>query len=395
MSGTWRYAAPRHLGRGAALTLVFAGVLATGAATGSWRGDAGDAARAGDAADRVPAGAVAGDAARRPGEGASEARELVSRSGDRWSAAYSAREYEGFAQSLDGTYVGIGITVGTGRDPDGRRTVEVDRVLPGSPAARAGVRAGDVLRAVDGRAVARRPVTEVTALLRGATAQSPTRVSEPGTPVALDLARDGRTWTWTVRRARLEAESVRVDRPRADTTHIRVSCFTEGSGERVRRAVREAPEGTGFVLDLRGNSGGLVSEATAAGSAFLDGGLVATYEHSGAQRALYAEPGGDTESPLVVLVDGGTMSAAEMLTGALSDRGRSVVVGSRTFGKGTVQVPRRMPDGSVAELTVGRYATPSGGEVPATGLTPDLVVTSGSEAEERAHAVLSGLAPRS
>jgi carboxyl-terminal processing protease len=108
--------------------------------------------------------------------------------------------------------------------------------------------------------------------------------------------------------------------------------------------------------------------------------------------ALHAEPGGDTTTPLVVLVDGGTMSSAELLTGALKERNRAVVVGSRTFGKGTVQMPCVQPDGSVAELTVGHYATPSGRTVDQRGITPDVEVAPGEDAAERAAGVLAGLA---
>jgi carboxyl-terminal processing protease len=112
----------------------------------------------------------------------------------------------------------------------------------------------------------------------------------------------------------------------------------------------------------------------------------------GNQRALHAERGGNTSTPLVVLVDGGTMSSAELVTGALQDRNRAVVVGSRTFGKGTVQMPSEQPDGSVAELTVGHYVTPSGLTVhEEEGIVPDLVVDPGEDAEERARTVLSGL----
>jgi carboxyl-terminal processing protease len=172
---------------------------------------------------------------------------------------------------------------------------------------------------------------------------------------------------------------------------IKVSAFTKGVGDTVRAAVRQAPAGAGIILDLRGNSGGLVTEATATASAFLDGGLVATYDVDGAQRSLHADPGGDTARPLVALVDGGTMSAAEMLTGALQDRGRAVVIGSRTFGKGSIQMPTDLPDGSVAELTVGHYRTPSGHAVDGRGITPDLEVAPGPEALERAERVLTGL----
>jgi carboxyl-terminal processing protease len=97
----------------------------------------------------------------------------------------------------------------------------------------------------------------------------------------------------------------------------------------------------------------------------------------------------------VVLVDGGTMSAAELLTGALQDRGRAVVVGSRTFGKGSVQMPRKLPDGSVAEMTVGHYVTPSGRSLDGVGITPDLSITAPREAAGRARTVLSGLETRS
>jgi carboxyl-terminal processing protease len=112
----------------------------------------------------------------------------------------------------------------------------------------------------------------------------------------------------------------------------------------------------------------------------------------GTQHVLDAARGHATRAPLVVLVDGGTMSAAEMLTGALQDRGRAVVVGSRTFGKGSVQMPSDLPGGAVAELTVGHYRTPAGRRVDGIGITPDLRADGSDRAvEDRARTVLSGL----
>ncbi|MBI0297793.1 PDZ domain-containing protein [Streptomyces sp. PRKS01-29] len=399
MSGPCLFVHPRRIRRGAALTLVFVSVLATGAAVGSWGAEPGS--RQDPEAARIPArayvGAVESDrvkaaaaAAQEDGKsGSKAAREVVSRSGDRWGAVYSAREYEGFRQTLDGRYVGVGISAR--RDAHGR--IAVERVEPGSPAQKAGVRAGDRLRTVDHKTVTGRPVTEVVALLRGP-ADGP-----PGTRVELGLRRGGHEWTQELRRARLTTDPVTVDRlsgyddHRPGAVRIKVDSFTKGTGERIRRAVRSAPRGDGILLDLRGNSGGLVSEAVTAASSFLDGGLVATYDVRGEQRVLDARPGGDTESPLVVLVDGGTMSAAELLTGALQDRGRAVVVGSRTFGKGSVQMPSELPDGSVAELTVGHYRTPAGRNVDGEGIDPDLTVKGddGPSAEARARTVLSGL----
>ncbi|MDH2393063.1 S41 family peptidase [Streptomyces sp. HNM0663] len=382
---------PRRIGRGAVLSLVFAGVLATAAATNALPREEDPSPSRPSAArpsapgprdavghlDREEVARAAAEAMADGKSGVKAAEEVVSRSGDRWGAVYDKREYEEFAKALDGEYTGVGLWARRTRDGG----IEIAKVRPGGPADKAGIRAGDQLLAVDGRPVAERPVTEVTALLRGG----------DRTSVALGLERDGRSWTETIRRARLTTQTVTVEQPPdADgIVMIKVSSFTKGSGERVREAVREAPENAGILLDLRGNQGGLVSEAVIAASAFLDGGLVATYDVHGEQRSLYAEAGGDVDRPLVVLIDGGTMSAAELLTGALRDRGRAVAVGSQTFGKGSVQMPSELPDGSVAELTVGHYRTPAGQSVDGQGITPDLSVT--ERAEDRARAVLSGL----
>ncbi|ANZ18397.1 carboxy-terminal processing protease [Streptomyces noursei ATCC 11455] len=394
MLGPCGYDRPRRIRRGAALTLFLAGVLAAGAATGTWD-DAGDAAEsvahgrpAGDTAvDRPAVERAARAAAQAAGDGKSGAQaaaDVVSRSGDRWSAVYTAGEFEDFQAQLDGTYVGVGLWV---REQGGGR-ITVSRVRPDGPAARSGIAVGDRLDAVDGRPARGRPVTDVVARLRG---DGPGGSGAPGTSVRLDLGRGARHWSVTLRRTRLHTRNVTVDRPYgADgPTRIKITAFAKGTGAAVRRAVRAADRRGGLLLDLRGNTGGLVTEAVATASVFLDGGLVATYDVDGSQRALYAERAGDTRIPLVLLVDGGTMSAAELLSGALQDRGRAVVVGSPTFGKGSVQMPSELPDGSVAELTVGHYRTPAGRAVDGAGITPDLLVE--DHAEKRARTVLSGL----
>ncbi|MCT4355993.1 S41 family peptidase [Streptomyces sp. Je 1-79] len=380
---------PRGVLRGAALTLVFAGVLATAAATGSLpRQEAASVKRAQQApasgtVDPADLSRAAAEAMADGKSGKQAAEEFVSRSGDRWGAVYGPAEYEEFEQALDGSYTGVGLSAR--KSAEGR--IEISRVQAGGPAARAGLRAGDRLVTLDGRDIGALSVSEVVSLLRGDGA------AQAGSTVALGVERGRSAWTQTLTRARLATDDVTVRRLDDGTVLIKVTAFTKGAGERVRNAVRHAPAGSGVLLDLRGNAGGLVAEATVAASAFLDGGLVATYDVDGEQRALYAQSGGDTHRPVVALVDGGTMSAAELLTGALQDRGRAVTVGSRTFGKGSVQMPSRLPDGSVAELTVGHYRTPAGHGVDGLGITPDLVVsdTTGERAEARARTVLSGL----
>ncbi|KPH97891.1 peptidase S41 [Actinobacteria bacterium OK074] len=388
MSGRDLFTQPRRAGRGAALTLVFASVLVAGATTGSFDETAasGRKSTASPSPRTTPVSSQeevtqAAEKAAADGKSPMEAAErAVSRSGDRWGAVYSQGEYEEFQEALDGSYTGVGLWAR--REASGR--IEVTKVASGSPAAQAGVRKGDRLRSVDGEDVDGKPVTEVVSLLRGDADDA-----AAGTLVSLGLQRGTHAWTEIVRRARLSADDVTVRRVAGSTTVIKVAAFTKGSGDLVRAAVDRAPEGGGIVLDLRGNSGGLVAEATTAASAFLDGGLVATYDVDGVQRALHASAGGDTTRPLVVLVDGGTMSAAELLTGALQDRGRAVVVGSRTFGKGSVQMPTTLPDGMVAELTVGHYRTPSGHSVDGVGITPDLVAA--ADVLSRAESVLGGL----
>jgi carboxyl-terminal processing protease len=167
-----------------------------------------------------------------------------------------------------------------------------------------------------------------------------------------------------------------------------VAVFTRGVGAQVRSAVQAS---RAVVLDLRGNPGGLLDEAVDTASAFLDEGPVVTYERRGAPAGVISVTSpGDSRVPVVVLVDKGTASAAEIVAGSLRDRDRAVIVGSTTFGKGTVQEPVRLSDGSAVELTVGRYLTPGGHNLEGVGIEPDIPVDS-ADAEHRGRAVLDGL----
>jgi hypothetical protein len=187
-----------------------------------------------------------------------------------------------------------------------------------------------------------------------------------------------------------------VGSPTGTVTVIEVTAFDRGTGKQVRTAVQNLPtRSAGVVLDLRGNGGGLLDEAVETASAFLDGGLVVTAQRrDGSSQPFDAIGEGNTSTPLAVLVDGGTASASEIVAGALLDHGRGVLVGSRTYGKGTVQEPALLSDGSELSLTVASYRTPSGRNVDGIGLDPDIEVAPGSApavALDRAVAVLPGL----
>lgn len=305
--------------------------------------------------------------------------------GDRWSTYYGKTEFSSFRSALEGHYSGVGLWL---RGASGGASgVEVGSVQPGSPADRSGVVAGDVVLRVAGTDVTTADVPTVAALLRG----------RPGSRVVVAVRRGAATRTVTLTRTTFTSDDVTVERLQGGISRIAVSAFTRGVGRDVAHAMaaESARRPRGVVLDLRDDPGGLLDEAVAVASVFLDGGPVVSYERRGAKpRTLDAFEGGDTATPLVVLVNPSTASAAEVVAGALQDRNRAVVVGTRTYGKGSVQEPATLSDGSALELTVGRYLTPSGRSLDGVGIEPDVLVPPGAApevAERRAIDVLTGL----
>lgn len=309
--------------------------------------------------------------------------------GDRWSTYYGRSEFASFQSALEGHYSGVGIWLRATVGPTAEgATVEVGSVQPGSPAERAGVLAGDLLLRVGSTVVTHSDVPRVAALLRGTA----------GSSVVVDVRRGSATRAVRLTRATFSTDDVTVERLAGGISRVAVTAFTRGVGRDVARAMATtelAHRPTGVVLDLRDNPGGLLDEAVAVASVFLDGGPVVSYERRGARpRTLDAFRGGDTATPLVVLVNPSTASAAEVVAGALQDRNRAVVVGTRTYGKGSVQEPSTLSDGSAIELTVGRYRTPSGRSLDGVGIEPDVLVPPGAPpelAERRAIDVLTGL----
>lgn len=302
---------------------------------------------------------------------------------DRWSAYYAAGDFARFQQVLAGSYSGVGVWVH--RVADG--SLRIMSVQPHSPASAAGLKAGDVLVSVAGRTVAGRSVADVVSGLRG----------DAGSTVTVQYRRHGSLITARLTRANVPDDDVSASMITPGIERLRVAAFTRGVGRWVREQVARAHSRhlQGLVLDLRDDPGGLLDEAVETASAFLDGGPVVSYEQrNSSPQVLRALGHGDTGLPLVVLVDGGTASAAEIVAAALQDRGRAVLIGSRTFGKGSVQAPSRLSDGSALELTVGHYLTPSGRSLDGVGVAPDVEVppnAASSVFEQRAVEVLSGL----
>ena len=302
---------------------------------------------------------------------AAAVKAMLAAAGDQWGSW-------GDGTTADGAYAGVGLWLRR----DGR-TLVVSQVAADSPAHAAGIEVGDALMAVDGASTAGLAPADVASSLRG----------RPGSVVRLEVLHGSAERTLQLHRAKVAALEVTSGVLDGRVGRITVPAFGRGTGRQVRDAVHELTgKGvTGIVLDLRGDPGGLLTEAVETASAFLDGGHVVTYARRGAlPQRLNAIGEGDTATPLVVLVDGGTASAAEIVAGALQDRGRAVVVGSRTFGKGTVQEPHRLVDGSALALTVATYRLPSGRSVEGVGIEPDIEVA-GEGAVQRAVEVLGGL----
>lgn len=270
---------------------------------------------------------------------------------------------------LRGHFGGIGATLGRNQAGEMAVTVMRDR-----PAARAGIQDGDVLLAVDEKEVtADMTVTDVVTLIRG----------DVGTAVTLRLLRPGEAqpYTVTIIRERIETPSVewRVLDEAQKIGYVRVSLFGERTADELRTGLDElaAAGVTRLALDLRGNGGGLVDAAVNVTSLFLREGQVLREIKRGGQERFY--PVKTTRSPahtwdLVVLVDGGTASASEIVAGALRDQKRAILIGEKTFGKGSVQEVHELPDGSSVHVTVARWLTPNRQQIDGDGLTPDVEV---------------------
>jgi carboxyl-terminal processing protease len=320
---------------------------------------------------------------------AAAVRGLLSGLDDTWAAYYGVGTDEASQNQLrallDGRYSGLGVWL---RRVGADHGIAVASVVAGSPAESAGIRPGDAILAVNGTDVSQESVDAVTEALSG----------PAGTRVAM-LVRDAEGTDRTVDLARgdLPVSDVSSTPATAGIVSIRVATFSGGSGAQVQRAVQqaEAEHAKGIVLDLRGDPGGLLSEAVTAASAFLDGGPVVHLSgRTVPQQTLDATRGGDSTTPVAVLVDGGTASAAEILAGALRDRGRAVLIGSKTFGKGSVQRVVPLSDGSSFELTVATYSTPDGDAVDGVGIAPDIAIPATdppSVAGQRAVQVLRAL----
>ncbi len=294
----------------------------------------------------------------------------VARLRDRFSTYLSPDEFRRYQDSSHGEFSGVGMEV-----TEVRAGLRLSRVFPGSPAQKAGLRRGDVIVAVNGKSIAGVPSQRTTSLIRG----------RPGTKVTLTWRHDGRRVTQRVERAKVDAPSVTSSLRTVNGVKLGVvelSGFTSGAHGEVRTAVdRLLDRGAkGIVLDLRGNGGGILDEAVLVSSVFIPDGTIVSIDGRHRDRRVYRASGGaiPRSVPVDVLVDQGTASASEIVAGAIQDRRRGEVVGTRTFGKGVFQEVRELRNGGALDITVGEYFLPSGrnlgggGTRRGQGIKPDV-----------------------
>jgi carboxyl-terminal processing protease len=308
-------------------------------------------------------------------------KELVNRSlfgavrslGDRFSHYFDPKAYAAFQRTSSGQFSGVGIDV----VPD-RRGLRVLDVFPGSPARRAGLVRGDLVVAVNGTPLAGKSTDVASSLIQG----------KPGTKVTLTYINNGHRRSQRITRARIDVPSVTAHTARAGgapVAYVRLGDFVEGSSDELRHAVTEriGHGAKAVVLDLRANGGGLLDEAVKVASIFIPEGPVVITDGRTRPRHVFKATGDaiSTKVPVVVLVDRNTASAAEIVAGALQDRHRAKLVGTRTFGKGVFQEIEPLDNGGALDITVGEYFTPSGknlgggGTKPGAGLKPDVAVS--------------------
>ena len=287
---------------------------------------------------------------------------------DPHSAYLDSQEFEEIRLSTMGSYPGIGIEV----VPDDG-AVRVLHPIDGSPAQRAGLRRGDEIVSIDGVEI-RGDLAAATARMRG----------DPGSTVRLSIRRKGSAalLEFTLRRAQVEVSSVSGETLEPGYGYIRVTSFTETTAEDVSHAIlrlkRDNKPGLkGLVLDLRDNPGGVLEAGVAVADDFLAQGVIVSADGRTpeARFRMDASHRGDllNGAPLVVLVNGGTASASEIVAGALKDHGRALLIGRRTYGKGSVQTVMPLSHGGALKLTTSRYFTPSGASIQGKGIVPDIL----------------------
>jgi carboxyl-terminal processing protease len=294
-------------------------------------------------------------------------REMLKKLGDPYTRFMNPQEFQNMQIDTSGELIGVGIQLTKDEKTD---QLVVVSPIEDTPAFKAGILSKDLIVKIDNKSTKGMGVEDAVKLIRG----------KPGTSVTLTIKRDNKEIDYKLDRTKIEIHPVKekvVETPIGKVGYIRLTQFSSHAGDEMRTAIKqlEQKKVKGYVLDLRSNPGGLLYSSVEIARMWInDGKIVSTVDRKGEVEQQQANNTALTNKPLVVLVDGGSASASEILSGALQDHQRAMLVGTKTFGKGLVQSVRPLGDGSGLAVTIAKYLTPSGRDINKQGIKPDIAV---------------------
>ena len=294
-------------------------------------------------------------------------REMLKQLNDPYTRFMDPKEFKDMQIDTSGELTGVGIQLA---QDEKTKKLMVIAPIEDTPAFKAGVLAKDEITKIDGKSTKGMDVNDAVQLIRG----------KPGTSVKLTILRGEKELDFNLKRARIEIHPVRYSYQKTDVGgigYVRLNQFSANAPQEMRNAIRdlEKQRVVGYVLDLRSNPGGLLYGSIEIARMWLEEGtIVSTVNRQGVSDRQQANNSALTDKPLVVLVDGGSASASEILSGALQDNKRAILVGTKTFGKGLVQSVRPLGDGSGMAVTIAKYFTPRGRDINKSGIPPNIVL---------------------
>ena len=292
---------------------------------------------------------------------------------DAHSAFLDKKAFKDLNIQTKGEFGGLGIVVGMKKG-----VLTIISPIEDTPAYRAGVKAGDIILKIDNKSTLGMTIDEAVNLMRG----------KPGTKIKLTLVRKGESKpiVVTITRAIIKIKSVKskfiyLDKDKKDKVlYIKISSFDEHVVNSVKKILKDNPDAKGIIFDLRNNPGGLLSQATGLLDMFIDHGVLVSQKGRNPQENIEYKAhkdGTNTKIPISILVNGGSASASEIVSGAMQDTRRAILIGEKTFGKGSVQIVVPLGNGEGVKLTVARYYLPSGRTIQNKGVTPDIIAYPG------------------
>lgn len=289
---------------------------------------------------------------------------LLGSLGDKYASYFDPKANKEFQMDANGEFFGVGMSVGMNEN-----TPTISSVFKGTPAEKAGLKAGDQILAVDGVRKAKWELDDVVSRIRGPL----------GTKVTVEIFRPdtAKNLTFTMTRERIAIPNIMSEMVGKDVGLIRMMQFNSLAADDIRKAIGElgGKGAKGFILDLRENPGGLLSSAVGVSSLFIESGVIVRVDERGKpetqENALSDKA---TDKPLVVLIDANSASASEIVAGALQDYKRATIVGEKSYGKGSVQIVRQLSNGGSVKLTNAHYLTPKSRVIDGVGVVPDVIV---------------------